>query len=100
LKKETSVKKSRPVPSVADTAYEWLSTWFLQRYENPVESCPYESAEGGYQYIWGGPYDAGEELYNAWDGIFDATFLEIVAERLETDHDCHEWSGVPDVEEE
>jgi hypothetical protein len=93
------VKESRPAPSVADMAYQLLSTWFLQRYEDPGENCPYESAEGGYQYIWGGPYDAGEELHNAWAGIFDDTFLESVATRLEADHGCYEWSGTGDADE-
>lgn len=41
---------------------EVMKAWFFQNYEDPAEKTPYESAEGGYQYIWGGPYDAAEEL--------------------------------------
>jgi hypothetical protein len=29
-----------------EQAYQWLKPWFLERYEDPVESCPYESADG------------------------------------------------------
>lgn len=36
--------------------------WFFENFEDPAESTPYESAEGGYQYIYGGPFDAYEEL--------------------------------------
>jgi hypothetical protein len=36
--------------------------WFLANYEDPVNSTPWESAEGGYQYLCGGPYHAREEL--------------------------------------
>jgi len=33
-----------------------MADWFLANFENPAECTPYESAEGGYQWIWGGPY--------------------------------------------
>jgi hypothetical protein len=36
--------------------------WFLSKYEDSAENTPYESAEGGYQYIWGGPFDAEEVI--------------------------------------
>ena len=41
---------------------EMMIEWFHQNYEDPAESTPYESAEGGYIWIWGGPYDARDEL--------------------------------------
>ena len=39
---------------------ELMIEWFNQNFEDPAERTPYESAEGGYQWIWGGPYDARE----------------------------------------
>lgn len=41
---------------------ETMRAWFLESYEDPVERTPYESREGGYIYIWGGPYYAHDEL--------------------------------------
>jgi hypothetical protein len=76
----------------AERAAKWLMTWFLQRYEDPVDVCPYESAEGGFQYIWGGPHNAGDVLIDAWSDIFTEAFLEQVAARLEEEQDCYEWS--------
>jgi hypothetical protein len=76
----------------AELAAQWLMAWFLERYEDPAEACPYESAEGGYQYIWGGPHNAGDALIDTWSDIFTEAFLEQVAERLETEQDCYEWS--------
>ncbi|HEY3408715.1 MAG TPA: HEPN-associated N-terminal domain-containing protein [Propionicimonas sp.] len=35
---------------------------FQDEYEDPAEHVPYDSAEGGYQYIAGGPFDAREVL--------------------------------------
>ncbi len=39
-----------------------LVEWFFERFEDPAHRLPYESAEGGYQWIYGGPYDAREQL--------------------------------------
>lgn len=36
--------------------------WFLENYEDPANGVPYESAEGGYIYILGGPYHADDVL--------------------------------------
>jgi hypothetical protein len=77
-------------------AYEFLEAWFLQHYADPEESCPYESREGGYQWIWGGPYDAEEELSDEWGGVFTEAFLAQVAEDLCEAHNCYAWSGAPD----
>lgn len=80
--------------------YGDLAEWFLARYEDPNENCPYESAEGGYQFIWGGPYDAEEELFDAWGHLYDMALITQVAERLCKEQDCVEWCGVPEAEEE
>ena len=37
---------------------KYMLYWFRERFEDPVEETPYNSREGGYLYIWGGPYDA------------------------------------------
>ncbi|WP_188064120.1 hypothetical protein [Sphingobium sp. KCTC 72723] len=49
-----------------DEAVETMVGWFHENYEDPAQETPYESAEGGYQYIWGGPYDAEEEISGAF----------------------------------
>src|SRR6476619_479716 len=65
-----------------EMAYQWLRTWFFGLYEDPIESCPYDSGEGGYQWIFGGPYTAEEALLADWEGIFTEEFLERVADLL------------------
>lgn len=65
--------------------------WFFSNYEDPAERTPYESAEGGYIYIWGGPYTAGYELSD--------TFGEDVSEKViddlvgELESQCYEWTN-------
>jgi hypothetical protein len=46
-------------PKTCVTA-EAITTWFLQNYEDPAESCPFD--EGEYIYIYGGPRYAREEI--------------------------------------
>lgn len=41
---------------------EEMVEWFYENYEDPANGVPYESAEGGYQYYAGGPYDPMDEL--------------------------------------
>lgn len=46
---------------------------------------PYNTQEGGYQYIWGGPYNAAEELSSEFDGLVSEQLIEEVAEEVESD---------------
>ena len=55
-----------------------LMTWFLDNYEDPVHNVPYE---GGYVYMFGGPYDAWEELFSQFPDV-DETIIDKAAERL------------------
>lgn len=59
--------------------------------ENPVESCPHESAEGGYQYIYGGPSEANEELSSEFAGIVADDVIEELSGEL--DDITPYWSG-------
>lgn len=71
-----------------------IKGWFYSNYEDPAESCPYESREGGYQYIWGGPYDAREEIEEEFSGVAPETVIDEVISELE--EQSLEWSGRPD----
>lgn len=73
-----------------------MRAWFYRHYEDPVHSCPHDSGEGGYQFIYGGPYEAGEELQNEFSGIVPDEVIDELAEEL-TD-ECPEWSGDSSVQ--
>ena len=79
------------------TQKEIMREWFFAQFENPVENTPYESKEGGYIYIWGGPYDAREELSNEFGGIVSDDVIEGLTEELE--QECVEWTRKPGAEE-
>ncbi|TWC20675.1 MULTISPECIES: PIN domain-containing protein [unclassified Pseudomonas] len=75
-----------------------VRAWFYSNYEDPAESCPYESREGGYQFIWGGPYDAREEIDREFSDIASQSIIDEVVSELEGQ--CFEWSGCPEYQED
>jgi len=69
-----------------------LVEWFFERYEDPAHRLLHLSAEGGYQWIHGGPYDARDILADNFSdelgGILEAAIDQIEAEGTD-------WSPVP-----
>jgi hypothetical protein len=74
-----------------------MKKWFLENFENPAESTPYDSAEGGYIYIWGGPYNAREELDSEFGDIVPEDVIEELVDDLEDD--AFEWARIPNEED-
>lgn len=52
-----------------------LVDWFIQNYEDPAEGVPYE---GEYIYIFGGPYDAKEELFDQFPNVSENIIQQAV----------------------
>lgn len=67
-----------------------MRTWFLRNFEDPAERTPYVSAEGGYIWIWGGPYEAREQLEDEFGGVVPDDVIEELSEELEAI--CWEWA--------
>ncbi len=61
---------------------EAVKEWFFENFEDPVESTPYESREGGYQYIWGGPYDT-REIFEEYLPDLPEELVESIISELE-----------------
>lgn len=78
------------------TQLEVMRHWFYQHYEDPAESCPHDSGEGGFQFIYGGPYDAWDELNDEFGGVVPDNVIEKLAKKLADQ--CPEWSGIPKAE--
>ncbi len=73
---------------------EVMIDWFHANYEDPAERTPYETAEGGYQWIWGGPYDAEEEVRETFEGIAPETLIVEVIADIQA-HGMYEWAPTP-----
>jgi len=68
-----------------------MRDWFFDNFEDPANSCPYESREGGYIYIYGGPYEADEELKAKFEGFVKDNYIDELIDDLQDI--CYEWSG-------
>ncbi len=59
---------------------EAIKDWFSENFEDPAENTSYESAEGGYLWNWGGPYDAREEIQDHFPEVPQDIIDEAVAD--------------------
>lgn len=76
-----------------ETQKEVIRTWFFANYEDPAERTPYESREGGYIYIWGGPYDAYEEISRVFEEYLPDDVIQELVDELE--QNCLVWTSAP-----
>ncbi len=77
---------------------KFMRRWFLANYEDPANSMPYISSEGGYIWIDGGPFDAHEELYATFGDFVSEEVIEKLGDELFTE--CHEWATQADWSDE
>lgn len=68
----------------SDTRIQMMVEWFGENFEDPAQETPYESAEGGYIYVWGGPYDAREEIEGAFPDATEEE-IEVAVDDLQSD---------------
>lgn len=73
---------------------EMMRYWFEGAFDPPDE-LPYDSGEGGYQWIWGGPYDPGSQLRSQFEGLIPEEVIEQLASEFE--NTSPNWSGKPDA---
>lgn len=74
-----------------DDQLDVMRNWFLENYENPVHACPYNGREDGYAYIYGGPFDAHEELEMMFGQHVKDNYIEELVGELQ--EECYDWSG-------
>ncbi|MDO9043512.1 MAG: hypothetical protein Q7U64_14405 [Desulfocapsaceae bacterium] len=87
---EHTISRSDLAESDRETQLEVMRTWFFQNFEDPAERTPYESREGGYIWIWGGPYEAEDELGAEFGGLVDDDVIDELSKELGTI--CWEWA--------
>jgi len=66
-----------------ETSIDKMTNWFHANYQDPVNRLPYNSREGGYQYLYGGPYDANEEISDNYSHQFPEVFIEEAVDRVQ-----------------
>lgn len=77
---------------------EYMKEWFHSRYEDPVNHTPYMTSEGGYIWIYGGPFDAQEELENEFFEFVDELLIEELSEELSDE--SFQWTRTQNFDQE
>lgn len=75
-----------------DEQREVMEDWFRERYEDPDNRTPYDSEDGDYVWIWGGPFDAREVLSEEFENVVPESFIDGLASDL--DAECPEWAPI------
>ena len=65
------------------TQIAYLVHWFRGMFEDPANETPYESREGGYQYVWGGPYEARDEFDREFGGFVPGEVIDAAVSEVE-----------------
>ena len=74
--------------------WAYMVHWFHGMFEDPAQETPYISREGGYQYIWGGPYEASHELGAEFGDIVSEEALKAAIAEVES-NGIMEWAPGP-----
>ncbi|PJG85747.1 hypothetical protein [Conservatibacter flavescens] len=77
--------------------YEALYQWFTNQYEDPAESLPYVSQEGGYIPIHGALVDPFDEFWEFGDIVSDEIINNVAQELY--DIAGNKWSPVPSIDD-
>lgn len=78
------VSDTDDIASDREARTQAMVDWFFQNFEDPAHRTPYESAEGGYIWIWGGPHDAADEIWSNFPDE-DQALIEAAVERVQRD---------------
>lgn len=77
----------------ADQQIGVMRHWFADRFMSPDE-LPYDSSEGGYQWIWGAEAYAADELQNEFSGTVEDDLIDQLSDELGDINPT--WSPRPD----
>jgi hypothetical protein len=97
---EAAMAPPSATPDIREVMIETMADWFRDNFEDPAEDTPHDSAEGGYQWIWGGPFDAEEELNEVFGGQLTALLgpdkadelIGFTAKQIEDEDSVIEWA--------
>lgn len=78
-----------------EAASEEMKEWFYANYEDPANSLPHISAEGGYQWIFGGPETPQDALGDNFSHEFPEELIEKVAQDITDESGLWDWSPIP-----
>lgn len=72
---------------------ELMIQWFFENFEDPANETPWDGEDKEYVYIWGGPYNANDEIRAKFEGLVTEHLLEEVVGQIE--EDGVDWAPQP-----
>jgi hypothetical protein len=69
---------------------EAIVEWFFHNFEDPADNTPCD--EGEYVWIWGGPYDAREEIEETFGDIASEPAISEAVSEIERKHKGWLWA--------
>lgn len=78
-----------------ELAIEEMKEWFFNNYDDPANFLPYISRAGGYQYIFGGPYDVNEVLFENFSHEYSDDYIQCAIDSIESVHGYMVWAKKP-----
>lgn len=75
-----------------------MMQWFFEHYDDPANFLPYETKEGGYQYLFGGPYELDQIFYDEFGDIYPNSNIENVIKNIEQEYGDMTWAKKPNDE--
>ncbi|WP_052201726.1 hypothetical protein [Ensifer sp. ZNC0028] len=82
-----------PLPtSITNSDTQEMRDWFHENYEDPANSLPYSSQDGGYQWINGGPYTPLDALQEEFDSVYSYEAIEAAAQSIIDEDGTYDWS--------
>jgi len=93
---ENGITRSQLKRAGRNRQKEYISHWFYRNFEDPTQETPYNSEEGGYLFIWGGPYNAHEELSDEFGALVPERRIQEIADEIENEDGINDWAPGPD----
>lgn len=59
--------------------------WFKHQFEDPQNDTPYVKDHGGYLYLWGGPFDASDQIQAEFSNAIDFDTMMLAVDRVQAD---------------
>jgi hypothetical protein len=72
----------------------YMRHWFHRNFEDPSNETPRD--DGEFIYIWGGPYNAHEQLFDEFSSLVPEDRIQEVADEIVNQDGIYDWAPGPD----
>lgn len=74
-----------------DEKVDMMVDWFNNQFEDPQNDTPYVKDQGGYLYLWGGPFDASDQIQTEFSNAVDFDTMMLAVDKVQ-ENGVVEWA--------